>query len=162
MTQPILDSLTDTQAVLSCAGLSAGDVGDSRLIASGLEDDLSIHLHLKLPTYKALVDAGRDPAATENAKLILLAISSYARWYCASMVISRWMYFKQLISDGKTRNDRFDRMDLSKAQANIDQGLGRADSNLAQLLPDLFPVAPGFTFFGLASPGTDPVTDLDT
>ena len=85
MTQPILDSLTDTQAVLSCAGLSAGDVGDSRLIASGLEDDLSIHLHLKLPTYKALVDAGRDPAATDDAKLILLAISNYARWYCASI-----------------------------------------------------------------------------
>ena len=161
MTQPILNDLTDTQAVLSCAGISAGDVSDNRLIASGLEDDLSLHLHLKLPTYASLVEAGAEPGATDEAKLIATAIRNYAKWYCASIVISRWMYFKQLISDGKTRNDRFDRMDLKAAQENIDKGKANALAILAQLLPELFPVAAIPTFFGLSLPTTDPVTDLE-
>lgn len=159
---PILD-LTDTQAVLGCAGLTRGDVSDERLFASKLEDDLQILLYNRLPTYKELVEAGDASGADVKDQMISLAIKNVARWACANMLAKRWMLFKQLISDGKTRNDRFDRMDLGQMQANIAGELSNAWGALNKLLPDDTKVSWNRpTFIGKSELEIDPITDFES
>lgn len=158
---PILD-LTDTQAVLGCAGLSRGDVSHENLLASRLEDDLAVKLAAKVPNYQAHIDAAEGASPTPQQQMLALAIKNYARWLCAAQLAGRWGLYKQLISDGKTRNDRFDRMDLSLMQANIKAELGQAWALLLPLLPEgERPVRTVPKLFGISSPTTDPVTDTE-
>lgn len=159
---PILD-LTDTQAVLGCVGLTRGDVSDERLFASRLEDDLKMNLYSRLPAYEALVAAGEDPSADPKDAMIALGIKNVARWSCAAMLARRWMLFKQLMSDGKTRNDRFDRMDLKAMQANIEGELSKAWGLLIALLPDdQKPTWKTPTLIGAIGLLVDPITDFES
>lgn len=158
----ILGGITNTQAVLGAAGLSHGDIPDDRLMLSGVEDDLQLDLYQKLPNYQDLVDAGAATGATPAAKMLALAIKNYAKWFLAALLCSRWNAIVQLKTDGKTRADRFDRMDLSAMQANAEAQRNRAWATIVGLLPDdQKPVAVKFTPFGISSPTVDPVTDLE-
>lgn len=158
----ILAGVTNTQAVLLAAGLDHGDIPDASLIASGVEDDLALHLFQKLPNYEALVQAGDDPAAQPLDKMLARAIKNYAKWFLAALLCSRWNAIIQLKSDGKTRGDRFDRMDLAVMQANTEANRDRAWATLIALLPEADrPVRAERVFFGLSSPATDPVTELE-
>lgn len=120
----ILGGITNTQAILGAAGLSHGDIPDDRLMLSGVEDDLQLDLYTKLPTYQDLVDAGAAPGATPAEKMLALAINNYAKWFLAALLCSRWNAIVQLKTDGKTRADRFDRMDLVAMQANAEARWG--------------------------------------
>ena len=155
--------LTDTEAVLVSAGLSSrGDIRPVSLIDSGIEDDLELDLYKRIPSYPAIMSAGEDDAATPLQSITLKALKTYAKWFCAALVCMRWNAIAQLASDGKTRRDRFDRMDLSLMQANAEKMRDKALATLVGLLPDLDkPVTRVPTLFGLSSPTTDPVTDLD-
>ena len=156
-------NLTDAQAVLGCVGLSIADVSEERLVTSNLEDDLTLRLMRKLPNYEVLVTAGDDPAATTEQKLIAKAIRNVAKWIGAALVVKRWLYFKQLMSDGKTRHDRFDRMDLTKLQANVEGELATAWSLLNNLLPsDGKLTTTVLNVMGKATPTINPITDFET
>ena len=158
----ILGGITNTQAILGAAGLSHGDIPDDRLMLSGVEDDLQLDLYTKLPTYQDMVDAGAAPGATPAEKMLALAIKNYAKWFLAALLCSRWNAIVQLKTDGKTRADRFDRMDLVAMQANAEAQRDRAWALIVGLLPDdIKPVVVAFTPFGISSPTTDPVTDLE-
>lgn len=161
-TTAVLGGITNTQAILGCAGMSAGDISDARLLASDIDEDLMLIMFDRLPEFEAYWQAGQDPAADAAAKRLSSAVSMCARWEGAAILASRWLGFKQLSSDGKVRNDRFDRMDLSKMQANIEAGRARAWNLLFGLLdPDARPVYAIPTFFGKVEPDTDPVVDVD-
>ena len=158
----ILGGITNTQAVLGAAGLSHGDIPDDRLIGSGVEDDLQLDLYTKLPTYQSLVDAGAASGATPAEKMMALAIKNYAKWFLAALLCSRWNAIVQLKTDGKTRADRFDRMDLAAMQANAEAQRDRAWAVIAGMLPDSQkPAVVNFTPFGVSSPTADPVTELE-
>ena len=158
----ILGGITNTQAVLGAAGLSHGDIPDDRLMLSGVEDDLQLDLYSKLPTYQALVDAGEASGASPAEKMMALAIKNYAKWFLAALLCSRWNAIVQLKTDGKTRADRFDRMDLTAMQANAEAQRDRAWALIVSMLPeDQKPTVVTFTPFGISSPTTDPVTDLE-
>ena len=158
----ILGGITNTQAVLGAAGLSHGDIPDERLMLSGIGDDLQLHLYSKLPNYEALVAAGEDPSATVPDKMLALAIKNFAKWFLAALLCSRWNAIVQLKTDGKTRADRFDRMDLAAMQGNAEANRDRAWAMIISLLPvDERPTVTPFTPFGISSPTTDPVTDLE-
>lgn len=158
----ILGGITNTQAVLGAAGLSHGDVPDDRLMLSGVEDDLQLNLYSKLPTYQALVDAGEASGASPAEKMMALAIKNYAKWFLAALLCSRWNAIVQLKTDGKTRADRFDRMDLTAMQANAEAQRDRAWALIVGMLQEAQkPTVVTFTPFGISSPTTDPVTDLE-
>lgn len=158
----ILGGITNTQAVLGAAGLSHGDIPDDRLMLSGVEDDLQLDLYSKLPTYQALVDAGEASGASPAEKMLALAIKNYAKWFLAALLCSRWNAIVQLKTDGKTRADRFDRMDLTAMQANAEAQRDRAWALIVGMLPEgQKPTVVTFTPFGVSSPTTDPVTDLE-
>lgn len=158
----ILGGITNTQAVLGAAGLSHGDIPDDRLMLSGVEDDLQLNLYSKLPTYQELVDAGEASGASPAEKMMALAIKNYAKWFLAALLCSRWNAIVQLKTDGKTRADRFDRMDLTAMQANAEAQRDRAWALIVGMLPeDQKPTVVTFTPFGVSSPTTDPVTDLE-
>lgn len=158
----ILGGITNTQAVLGAAGLSHGDIPDDRLMLSGVEDDLQLNLYSKLPTYQALVDAGEASGASPAEKMLALAIKNYAKWFLAALLCSRWNAIVQLKTDGKTRADRFDRMDLTAMQANAEAQRDRAWALIVGMLPEAQkPTVVTFTPFGVSSPTTDPVTDLE-
>lgn len=91
-----------------------------------------------------------------------LAIKNYAKWFLAALLCSRWNAIVQLKTDGKTRADRFDRMDLTAMQANAEAQRDRAWALIVGMLPeDQKPTVVTFTPFGVSSPTTDPVTDLE-
>lgn len=157
----LLNGLTDTQAILGCAGLTSGDVSDSRLMLSLIEDDLQLNLYARLPQYQALLAASELPDATPQQKMIGLALRNYVKWDGASILAARWGVFKKMMSDGKVRNDRFDRMDLADLQANVEAQRARYWAILIGAIeerPQAYAVP---TFFGKATPVTDPVTDLE-
>lgn len=159
---PILGGLTTTQAILGCAGMSAGDISDQRLMATQIEDELELKLYKKLPNWLELYDAGMDDFAPAPARMITKALKNYAKYLGAITLAAKWLGFKKMSSDGKVRNDRFDRMDLEKMQTNLEAQAAEAWALLAELIdPDVYANRPAPTFFGVSSPITDPVTDMD-
>ena len=161
-TLPIAE-LTDTAAVLASAGLSSrGDVRPETVIESGIEADLLLTLGTKVPTYEKIISEGNLADADNQQKLRLLALKNYAKWFCAALMCSRWLMLKQLASDGKTRADRFDRMDLNQMQANAERQRGVALGMLYKTLPTAdVPARTMPTLLGVSTPATDPVTDID-
>lgn len=158
----ILNGITDTRAVLGAAGLSIGDVSDARLMESIPEHDLQLVLYRKLPDYQARLIAAEDSQADLRTQMMAVAIKNYAKWVLAAMLCGRWNYLIQLSTDGKTRQDRFDRMDLSAMQANAEAQRDGAWQAIVDLLPeDERPTVRNPVFFGVSSPSIDPVTDTE-
>lgn len=158
----VLQGMTDTQAILGCAGMSSGDISDARLMASQIEDDLMLIMFDRLPEFETLWQLGSLPDSTPEQKRVATAISTCAKWEGAALMASRWLTFKQLVTDGKVRNDRFGSMDLKEMQANIEAGRLRAWGFLLKLMdPDNPPTVAVPNFFGKVTPLTDPVTDTD-
>ena len=157
-----LAGLVDAEAVLTSAGLTTGDISISRLASSGIEDDLILHLIQVLPDYQTILDLGVSLSASPTARNTAIALKNYAKWYCASILAGRPALYKQLASDGKTRNDRFDRMNFAEQKKWIDETKASAWSALVGLgaLPPT-PVSSGNVFFGKSTPSYNPVTDLE-
>lgn len=159
---PILD-LTSTEEALRCAGLSEHDVRHQSVLDSGIEDDLQMELFSRVPIWQDIVTTGANPSAPLRDQMVLLALKNYCRWFCAVLLSKRWNSILQLKSDGKTRGDRFDRMDLDKMLAKIQEEKGNAWNNLVGLLPEnLQPVRAVRPMFGVSSPTTDIVTEVAT
>lgn len=159
---PILNGLTDTRAVLGAAGLSIGDVSDARLMESIPEDDLQLELYGRLPDYQTYLAAAEAPGADLPTQMLGVAIRNYAKWVVAALLCARWLYLIQLSTDGKTRQDRFDRMDLAAMQANANAQRDKAWAGLVALLPEsVRPVATVPVLFSVSTPSIDPVVDTE-
>lgn len=153
--------LTDTDEALSAAGLTATDTRHATIMESQPDADLELDLIEKVPTYDQIIAQGTDPAATPQQIRIYKALKNYAKWFVAVLLCERWNAIVQLKSDGKTRMDRFDRMDLSAmlalAVARRNQALGL----IYKIEPLLTPTVQRYTPFGVSAPVYDPVTMLD-
>lgn len=156
--------LTDSAAVIASTGLSTrGDVRHETVVEMDLESDLLLALAVKVPTYERITAEGLEPTATPEQQLRLRALKNYAKWLCAVIFVSRWLSIMQLKSDGKTRADRFDRMDLSRMQENIVAQRGKALATLYRLIPaEDRPATRTSIPLGLSLPSSDPVTDIDS
>ena len=153
--------LTDTDEALSAAGLSATDTRHATIIESIPEADLELDLIEKVPTFEIIVAAGLDPAATVPQLRLYKALKNYAKWFVAVMLCERWNAIVQLKSDGKTRMDRFDRMDLSAMLALAVTRRNAALALIYKLDQTLLPVREIYTPFGASVPSYDPVTQID-
>ena len=154
--------LVTAEAVLTCAGLTVSDMSIPRLLNSGVGEDLELHLSSAVPNYLTLFSAAAAPGASQQTRNISLALKNYAKWYCAATLAGIPSLYKQLVSDGKTRNDRFDRMDFSAQLANITAKKLEAWTVLQENLttdPEVVSVVP--VFMSKVEPTYNPITDLD-
>lgn len=151
--------LTNTDEALSAAGLSATDTRHDRVMESTPQNDLELDLLVNVPTYQQIIAEGADPLATPAQRAKLKALKNYAKWFVAVLLCERWNAIVQLKSDGKTRMDRFDRMDLAQmlalAVARRDAALGALRGLIAQA------GARRYNPMGVSSPSYDPVTQLE-
>lgn len=152
--------LTNTDQALGAAGLSQADIRHGTIIESAVADDLELGLLTHVPSYETIKAEGEDPAATPLQLRKLKALKLYAKWFVAVLLCERWNAIMQLKSDGKTRMDRFDRMDLSAMLANA---VARRDNALGILLDLLEPGQARYAYnpLGASSPTYDPVTQSD-
>ena len=153
--------LTNTDEALSAAGLSATDTRHERVIESAPQDDLELDLLVKVPSFQLIITEGTDPLATPPQLARLKALKNYAKWFVAVLLCERWNAIVQLKSDGKTRMDRFDRMDLAQMLA---LAVARRDAALGILLGLIEPAVAvrRYNPLGVSSPSYDPVTQADT
>lgn len=158
----ILD-LTDTDAAIGSAGLDRSDVTAQAFMNTKPQDDLELDLASRNIDFATVRAEGELDTATARQRLRLKALQNYAKWFCATLLCKRWLTIIASNSDGKTRIDRFDRMDLGAMQANAAGEAVKALGQFTALYDPNDPARPVFKsrpkLFGLSSPTIDPVTD---
>lgn len=155
--------LTDTDAAIGSAGLDRSDLTDQAFMKTKPEDDLELDLLSRNIDFATVIAEGGADTATLRQRARLKALQNYAKWFCATLICKRWLTIVASNSDGKTRIDRFDRMDLSLMQANAAGEAGKALGQFTALYDATDPARPTLKtppkLFGLSTPTTDPVTD---
>lgn len=137
-------------------GVGDADISDTRLINTGIYDDLQLELYDWFPNYEGLIlDVTPDPAIVAQK----LAVQVYSKHFlCSRLAQSGDMSFYQSTGDGQNEDSRFSTDFSLLAQrfaVMADEAKAKALGITTQYTPES--VSEVFVVFGISSPDEDVV-----
>ena len=153
-----LGNYTTTQAVRGCLGVDSDDCPDAYMVDSQVALELSLDLDGWLPTHAALYTAGTTGTPSAAAAAIASRIKLYAQWFIALEFANRPLTIPYITTDGKAQIDRF-KVDLAKVAELAAAKVAKYKGEL-QGEDGVAAVAPYADFVSVATPGSDPVTEV--
>lgn len=146
---------TTTDAIRAAVGTTPKEVPDSLLTDQMLESQIRTAVYGWLPTHGAIYTAGTAASPTDDELYQKDLLVQYCLFYGAVRVVEMIMAMRKKVTDGKSQVERFD-VDW---EALLEVLKGRRDE-AQQLLEELLnPSDGGTSYFSLAAPTYDPVTN---
>jgi hypothetical protein len=154
-----LGNYTTTQAVRGCLGIDVNDCPDTYMVDSQVALELKLDLDGWLPTHAALYTAGTTGSPTAPQTAISDRIKLYAQWFVALEFANRPLTVPQINTDGKAQIDRF-KVDLAKVAELAAAKVAKYKAELVSVIGGGAVTAPYANYVSVATPGSDPVTEV--
>lgn len=146
---------TTSNAIRAAVGTTDKEVPDTMLESQLLESQVRTAVYGWLPTHAAIYAAGVAAGATDDQKYQKDLLVQYCLFYGAVRVIEMIMALRSKISDGKSQVERFD-VEWKDLLEVFEQ---RVEDAQEALLAIVSPSDGETSYFGLATPAYDPVTN---
>lgn len=154
-----LGTYTTTQAVRGCLGIDVDDCPDAYMVDSQVALELKLDLDGWLPTHSTLYTAGTTGSPTALQTAISDRIKLYAQWFVALEFANRPLTVPQINTDGKAQIDRF-KVDLAAVAKLAAAKVAKYKGELVSLVGGGAVTAPYANYVSVATPGSDPVTEV--
>lgn len=154
-----LGTYTTTQAVRGCLGVDVDDCPDAYMLDSKVDLELKLDLDGWLPTHATLYTSGTTGSPTAAQTAISDRIKLYAQWFVALEFANRPLTVPHITTDGKAQIDRF-KVDLSKVAGLAAAKVAKYKGELDSLVGGGAITAPYANYVSVATPGSDPVTEV--
>lgn len=146
---------TNTDAIRAAVGVTDTEIPDSMVTDQQMERQVKTALYSWLPTYATLYATGSADGATEEEVYVKDLLVLYCTYYGAVRMVEMIMAMRQRVSDGKSEVERF----VIDWSALLEALKGRLDEVQSLLEEEVNPSHGGPSYFGVATPDYDPVTN---